>query len=105
MLAVLMNLSTLEAKRAKFLTFLDLPLTRRPFHPIKNTPQLLQRNQPMIPQNNRQLRYRRLLLTGDEREGGFGETQVLLEVGNELGVVHETYGMTLLLRMPNTLAR
>ena len=89
MLAVLMNLSTLEAKRAKFLTFLDLPLTRHPFHPIKDTPQLLQRNQPMIPQNNRQLRYRRLLLATDEREGGFGETQVLLEVGNELGVVHE----------------
>ena len=66
-----------------------LGLHRCPFHPIKDTPQLLQRNQPMIPQHNRQLSHRRLLLTSDEREGCFGKAQVVLEVLDQLGVVHE----------------
>jgi hypothetical protein len=66
-----------------------LDLSRCPFHPIKDTPQLLQRNQSMIPQHYRQLSHRRLLLATDEREGGFGKSQVLLEIVDELGAVHE----------------
>jgi hypothetical protein len=65
-----------------------LELHRHPFHPVEDTPQLFQRNQPIIPQDNRQLSHCRLLLTGDESEGSFGKSQVLLEVGDELGVVH-----------------
>jgi hypothetical protein len=43
----------------------------------------------MIPQDYRQFCHRRLFLTSDEREGGFRKAQVLLEVGDELGVVRE----------------
>ncbi len=53
----------------------------------------------------RQLGHGGLPLTTDQSEGSFGKAQVLLEVDDKLGVVHERDGMTLLLRMPNTLAR
>mgnify|MGYP003466647581 FL=1 len=43
----------------------------------------------MIPQDYRQLGHGGLLLTSDQSEGGFGKAQVLLEIGNKLGVVHE----------------
>ncbi len=43
----------------------------------------------MIPQHNRQLRHRTLLLATDQSEGCFGKAQVLLEVLDEVGVVHE----------------
>ena len=104
MLAVLINLSTLEPKKARYLAFLDLLLTRRPFHPIPNTPQLLHTNQPIIPQHNRQLGHCGLLLTGDQSEGGFGKAQVLLEVGDELGVVHWRAGVTLLVSVTDSVA-
>jgi hypothetical protein len=89
MLAVLMDLSSIEAKRSIFLTILILELHRRLCHPVPNTPQLLQRNQPMIPQDYRQLRHCRLMLASDQGEGGFGKAQVLLEVVDEVRVVHE----------------
>jgi hypothetical protein len=42
-----------------------LELHRRLCYPIKDTPQLLQRNQTMIPQDYRQLGHGGLLLAGD----------------------------------------
>ena len=47
----------------------------------------------MIPQDYRQLGYGGLLLTTDQGEGGFGEAQVLLEVADEVGVVHWRQGL------------
>ena len=50
-------------------------------------------SESMIPQDNRQLGHGGLLLVGDQSEGSFGKAQVLLEVADEVGVVHWRQGL------------